>query len=182
MSGKPPQLILKTHPDIFRRSPRHMTWRGKWLGSLSVLAVFSLAGANGFSAPLLDAPEQGGSFTITDENDAWSNPFGPHQDRHYTHGVKLAYLAGDDVLTNVTAQMNRFFWWGHQPLPGNIGFVAGQDMFTPENILDPAPINNDRPYAGWLYAGMVYQRRNRKSTRLNSSHRCISYAVFCLIK
>ena len=140
-----------------------MTWRGKWLGSLSVLAVFSLAGANGFSAPLLDAPEQGGSFTITDENDAWSNPFGPHQDRHYTHGVKLAYLAGDDVLTNVTAQMNRFFWWGHQPLPGNIGFVAGQDMFTPENILDPAPINNDRPYAGWLYAGMVYQRRNESS-------------------
>src|ERR1035441_2363991 len=73
------------------------------------------------------------------------------------------YLAGDDVLTNVTAQMNRFFWWGHQPLPGNFGFVAGQDMFTPENILDPAPINNDRPYAGWLYAGMVYQRRNESS-------------------
>src|SRR5437762_7789257 len=27
-----------------------------------------------------------------------------------------------------------------------------------------------------------YRRRNRKSTRLNSSHRCISYAVFCLKK
>src|SRR5437879_9104665 len=26
------------------------------------------------------------------------------------------------------------------------------------------------------------QRRDRKSTRLNSSHRCISYAVFCLKK
>src|SRR5437879_9530851 len=28
----------------------------------------------------------------------------------------------------------------------------------------------------------VSSRRDRKSTRLNSSHRCISYAVFCLKK
>src|SRR5436189_3370228 len=27
-----------------------------------------------------------------------------------------------------------------------------------------------------------HRRRDRKSTRLNSSHRCISYAVFCLKK
>src|SRR5437764_12671234 len=29
---------------------------------------------------------------------------------------------------------------------------------------------------------IVYVRGDRKSTRLNSSHRCISYAVFCLKK
>src|SRR5437879_12485968 len=28
----------------------------------------------------------------------------------------------------------------------------------------------------------IPRRRDRKSTRLNSSHRCISYAVFCLKK
>src|SRR5437879_8403804 len=28
----------------------------------------------------------------------------------------------------------------------------------------------------------LLDRRDRKSTRLNSSHRCISYAVFCLKK
>src|SRR5437762_10049309 len=28
----------------------------------------------------------------------------------------------------------------------------------------------------------VHERGDRKSTRLNSSHRCISYAVFCLKK
>src|SRR5437763_6523777 len=27
-----------------------------------------------------------------------------------------------------------------------------------------------------------YRKKDRKSTRLNSSHRCISYAVFCLKK
>src|SRR5437764_3279663 len=30
--------------------------------------------------------------------------------------------------------------------------------------------------------GRRHQRLDRKSTRLNSSHRCISYAVFCLKK
>src|SRR5437879_10563188 len=28
----------------------------------------------------------------------------------------------------------------------------------------------------------IAEKRDRKSTRLNSSHRCISYAVFCLKK
>src|SRR5437764_7184905 len=31
-------------------------------------------------------------------------------------------------------------------------------------------------------AGMIGPHVDRKSTRLNSSHRCISYAVFCLKK
>src|SRR5437763_8248599 len=29
---------------------------------------------------------------------------------------------------------------------------------------------------------VAVEHQDRKSTRLNSSHRCISYAVFCLIK
>src|SRR5258708_19744522 len=36
----------------------------------------------------------------------------------------------------------------------------------------------DRPWARWLTAGAG----DRKSTRLNSSHQIISYAVFCLKK
>src|SRR5437762_5685010 len=35
--------------------------------------------------------------------------------------------------------------------------------------------------ARWLH-GWPETQRDRKSTRLNSSHRCISYAVFCLKK
>src|SRR5437879_10777800 len=36
-------------------------------------------------------------------------------------------------------------------------------------------LTSDRPYRPKLS-----DERDRKSTRLNSSHRCISYAVFCL--
>src|SRR5437762_6444927 len=34
----------------------------------------------------------------------------------------------------------------------------------------------------WNYLLGAAHQRDRKSTRLNSSHRCISYAVFCLKK
>src|SRR2546427_4424154 len=35
---------------------------------------------------------------------------------------------------------------------------------------------------GWLFLGRSRQGQDRKSTRLNSSHSQISYAVFCLKK
>ena len=112
-----------------------------------------------FSIARAEVQEQGSLFSITDENDAWSNFFGPHQDRHYTHGSKLTYIGADDMFTNTTAWLNRIPTWKMDDAIGDLGFVSGQDMYTPENILDPNPIPTDRPYAGWLYAGLVFQRR-----------------------
>src|SRR5437879_10079627 len=37
-------------------------------------------------------------------------------------------------------------------------------------------------WAGYFAAQVYADFQDRKSTRLNSSHRCISYAVFCLKK
>src|SRR5437762_7350746 len=37
-------------------------------------------------------------------------------------------------------------------------------------------------FGGITASGEMSSRSDRKSTRLNSSHRCISYAVFCLKK
>src|SRR5437762_3958840 len=42
----------------------------------------------------------------------------------------------------------------------------------------PSRRRSGSPPGRWPRRG----RRDRKSTRLNSSHRCISYAVFCLKK
>ena len=121
-----------------------------------------MGAACGMSLPVAtaSAEPQGGLFAITDENDAWSNFFGPHQDRHYTHGIKLTYMAPDDVLTNFTSWLNDLPKLWITPNAGQLGTVAGQNMYTPQNILDPNPIPTDRPYAGWLYGGLVYQRRD----------------------
>src|SRR3989442_10512137 len=40
----------------------------------------------------------------------------------------------------------------------------------------------DEPFLSWLFDEMAEMKRDRKSTRLNSSHVRISYAVFCLKK
>src|SRR5437762_5863683 len=53
------------------------------------------------------------------------------------------------------------------------------DLIAPQLVDDTAPANYYRALkdvAAWC------PDKDRKSTRLNSSHRCISYAVFCLKK
>src|SRR5437762_9509252 len=41
---------------------------------------------------------------------------------------------------------------------------------------------DEKTDAGYTAAAVAAVEKDRKSTRLNSSHRCISYAVFCLKK
>src|SRR5437762_9039412 len=47
---------------------------------------------------------------------------------------------------------------------------------------DGASYRADRTESGHGSPARLSPRSDRKSTRLNSSHRCISYAVFCLKK
>src|SRR5256886_11606039 len=44
------------------------------------------------------------------------------------------------------------------------------------------PLQREPREGGLRLSGQVWARGDRKSTRLNSSHSQISYAVFCLIK
>ena len=125
-------------------------------------AVIVTAGA-GVGAGAARAGDAGGLLSIIDENDLYSDPFGTHQDRHYTHGLKLTWVAPDDWLPFATDHLGKIPTWGMDGATGNLGFSFGQSMFTPENILNPAPIPTDRPYAGWLYAGLIFERRAQSS-------------------
>jgi len=104
------------------------------------------------------AEERGGFFDVVDENDAWSNFLGQHQDRHYTHGIKFDYTLPEHALADTNTVIPL---WGIHDVAASHGFVLGQNMYTPQDILDPNPIPTDRPYAGWLYTGLVYQRRGQ---------------------
>src|SRR5437879_11506090 len=53
--------------------------------------------------------------------------------------------------------------------------AAGLDVFEGEPKFNPGFLEVDN-------VALVPHIGDRKSTRLNSSHRCISYAVFCLKK
>src|SRR5437764_7640581 len=49
-------------------------------------------------------------------------------------------------------------------------------------LFDTADIYGNKGGSESFLGEVLDGRRDRKSTRLNSSHRCISYAVFCLKK
>src|SRR3989454_8227816 len=73
-------------------------------------------------------------------------------------------------------------------LPISMGLLAHRvELQVPHQVLQgevvrPAGCRDFEP--GWFAGGQVGERvgQDRKSTRLNSSHLVISYAVFCLKK
>src|SRR5256885_10825007 len=63
------------------------------------------------------------------------------------------------------------------PLPSRASSI---DLEHPETFMKPDHATSDSASAGLAYSLRGPVRRDRKSTRLNSSHLVISYAVFCL--
>src|SRR3712207_9035274 len=71
----------------------------------------------------------------------------------------------------------------HDALP--ISAVMDKQVAPGRSHVDPAALELlevNRPGCGQLRAARKKVRQDRKSTRLNSSHANISYAVFCLKK
>src|SRR5256885_6947468 len=65
---------------------------------------------------------------------------------------------------------------GIEQLPGHLlGQARRCEQPEPEGV-------EKARHAGLLHARQLGKQRDRKSTRLNSSHLVISYAVFCLKK
>src|SRR5690606_41520668 len=72
--------------------------------------------------------------------------------------------------------------FGWEPLGGDVGFAKTFDVALHMGTLLGAVIYFRRDLWRYLVAWLTTLRRDRKSTRLNSSHVKISYAVFCLKK
>jgi lipid A 3-O-deacylase len=91
------------------------------------------------------------SLTLTEENDTSLS------DRNYTQGAKIQFLSSDHTNQN----------WFSRNVP-SIGYDAprwkwgvdgGHQIFTPEDLSKRTLIRDDRPYAGWLYGGLIFQQR-----------------------
>ena len=46
---------------------------------------------------------------------------------------------------------------GRRSVARRFGISIGQNIYTPQDTDDRAPIRNDRPYAAWLYASFALQ-------------------------
>lgn len=92
-----------------------------------------------------------------EENDKFAVGGG---DSYYTQGMKLFYLHRDD-----RGWVKKLEPWWFRPASEATyywGAAAGQNMYTPRDISIPDPILDDRPYAGWLYAGFILQRHQKE--------------------
>lgn len=98
---------------------------------------------------------QGAVLVFTEENDGVVG-----EDKHYTQGLKISYLHADDSAPDwLTLYAYSMPAWGYQPQAIKIGTQIGQNIYTPKNTETSRPVEDDRPYAGWLYTGFILQRR-----------------------
>jgi len=101
-------------------------------------------------------PDADPSFYFYWENDG--SLFTPinGDDRHYTNGIGIEL-----GFRNPSYEQ----WEPYLLLPKDfedprfaVGFQLRQFAYTPEDIDNPEPIEDDRPYAGWLTLGLFAQR------------------------
>ena len=148
-----PNLIFAVHfANAVPYTPRAMIRYFTMLLASTVCLSVMPARADEWQGPIL---------AVIQENDKFSDPFTVHhQDRHYTQGLKLVYLFGEDAspawMTDLARNLPEF---GIETHTSRGGFVFGQNIYTPGDLSAKTLISADRPYAGWLYLGAVLQRR-----------------------
>lgn len=79
---------------------------------------------------------------------------GDGKDRYYTSGVRMTYYNMETDVPPVIDEMA-------EAVPGfdlnettGTFFTLGQNLYSPSDITQRDPSNNDRPYAGWLYGSV----------------------------
>jgi lipid A 3-O-deacylase len=108
-------------------------------------------------------------WSILEENDSLYF----NSDKHYTQGLRVSRLGPD--LTSDS------FWTPWYDAVGTIPDVfapdamnarrvaifGGQSLFTPKNLQLTDPSTHDRPYGGWLYAGLSLLQENNHAALEN---------------
>jgi len=95
------------------------------------------------------------SLHLTWENDATRG-----SDRHYTQGGRALYLSSDDAAPGWMRSFSKWIpTWGFKEEGLKFGVEVGQEIYTPENLDATEVVEDDRPYAGWLYTSAILQRR-----------------------
>jgi hypothetical protein len=115
----------------------------------------------------------GGTLGLYLENDLFAGT-----DRYYTSGFKLSWSSPDLENLSDTPYASPFLslfnllpYINETDYQKNLVFAFGQNIYTPDNTELTALIDNDRPYAGWLYLGVGVVWKNdevRNSLLLNA--------------
>ncbi len=101
------------------------------------------------------------TFTVYFENDLFGDT-----DQNYTNGIQFSWISPDltqyrDNTPRWMVPLVRRLPFINEPgLQRNVGFSIGQQIFTPQDIQRRDLIDDDRPYAGWLYVATAFHNKN----------------------
>ena len=98
------------------------------------------------------AAEERGILNIQVENDLFVNP--GTSDKHYTNGFRVSWLSLENDVPNLVHDFADLVPVFAADGKLRVSYSFGQNMFTPGDITKSEPQPRDRPYAGWLYAGV----------------------------
>ena len=113
------------------------------------------------------------SPTIYWENDGGYTKIYDPTDRHYTAGAGFSLQwqspLADDLISAIPS-IGGEFASDHPQVTYASGMVGSFRMFTPRDLSNPEPMQDDRPYAGWVYAGPILQRADRSGDTPTMEH------------
>lgn len=88
-----------------------------------------------------------GVWSLTSENDLFGGT-----DRNYSNGVRIERVSpANDVFPVLNWAAERLPFLDLERRDLRQGLALSHTIFTPEDITEPVPDPDDRPYAGWLY-------------------------------
>ena len=96
------------------------------------------------------------TFTFSLENDLFGGT-----DQQYTNGIQIGWISADvdyyqQALDLPDWMVNYLPFIPHKGAQKNLGINIGQKIFTPEDLDSVVVIDDDRPYAGWLYGALSF--------------------------
>lgn len=112
------------------------------------LVVFLPAAFSSLDASAQSNPDDG-ILTFQFENDIFGNT-----DQHFTHGTRLAWMSSENKVPGWVKDAASYVPLFDPGASKRIVYSFGQSIFTPDDIRQKGLIPEDRPYAGWLYAGV----------------------------
>jgi hypothetical protein len=94
-------------------------------------------------------PDPAWIITVQFSNDIFGG-----SDANFTHGTRFSALSPDGHVPEFIERAGK--WLPLFPNDGNlrVTYSLGQEIFTPERIEERELVEDDRPYAGWLYGGI----------------------------
>lgn len=132
--------------------------------SLSLLLLTLTLAAGSLHAQDID-PTHLGTLSFYLENDTFAGT-----DENYTNGAFIGYTSPGRKRYSESSGLGSVFdsmaWTGGGNYERHVAIGIGQQMFTPVDVKNFNVVQDQRPYAGWLYAsfGLVWKNTKVKNS------------------